>query len=91
MGDEAYETNIDEPHDLPDAKSLAVTIAHAAESLIASQMESQQAKLAVFRAFCTAFDQMAAQFTSGHARNPATALATGTARSMACPRALIRT
>ncbi|KAM4067567.1 reverse transcriptase (RNA-dependent DNA polymerase) [Hirsutella rhossiliensis] len=30
-------------------------------------MEAQQAKLAVFRAFCTAFDKTAAQFNSGHA------------------------
>ncbi|KAM4066752.1 ribonuclease H-like protein [Hirsutella rhossiliensis] len=29
-------------------------------------MEAQQAKLAVFRAFCTAFDKTAAQFNSGH-------------------------
>ncbi|KAM4066707.1 hypothetical protein HRG_000760 [Hirsutella rhossiliensis] len=67
MGDAADETKTDEPDDLPDAEGPAVTVAHAAESLIASQMESQQAKLAVFRAFCTAFDQTAAQFTSGHA------------------------
>ncbi|KAM4065305.1 ribonuclease H-like protein [Hirsutella rhossiliensis] len=65
MGDAPDEIETDEPDDLPEAQGPAVTIAHAAERLIASQMEAQQAKLAVFRAYCTAFDQTAAQFTSG--------------------------
>ncbi|KAM4056490.1 endonuclease-reverse transcriptase domain-containing protein [Hirsutella rhossiliensis] len=67
MGDAADETETDEPDDLPEAQGPAVTVAHAAERLIANQMEAQQAKLAVFRAFCTAFDKTAAQFNSGHA------------------------
>ncbi|KAM4068071.1 ribonuclease H-like protein [Hirsutella rhossiliensis] len=66
MGDAADETETDEPDDLPETQGPAVTVAHAAERLIANQMEAQQAKLAVFRAFCTAFDKTAAQFNSGH-------------------------
>lgn len=69
IGDAADKTGTDEPDDLPEARGPAVSVAHAAERLITSQMEAQQAKLALFRAFCTAFDQTAVQFTSGHAFN----------------------
>ncbi|PHH92209.1 hypothetical protein CDD83_8409 [Cordyceps sp. RAO-2017] len=65
MGDAANETETGKPNGFPKARDPAVSVTHAAEKLIANQMEIQQAKLAVFRAFCAAFDQTAARFTSG--------------------------
>ncbi|KAM4063340.1 ribonuclease H-like protein [Hirsutella rhossiliensis] len=68
MGDAATENETDKPDDFPEARDSSVSVAHVAERLIASQMEAQQAKLAVFRAFCTAFDQTAARFTGAPTR-----------------------
>ncbi|PHH91533.1 hypothetical protein CDD83_79 [Cordyceps sp. RAO-2017] len=89
MRDTANETETDILDDFPEARDPAVSVTHAAERLIANQMEAQQAKLAVFRAFSTAFYQTADQFTSGHSLHAlpttfhATFLATGTTRSTA--------
>ncbi|KAK4075188.1 hypothetical protein Purlil1_12773 [Purpureocillium lilacinum] len=47
-------------------RSLA-TIANAADKLVVAQNEVYSAKLAVFRAFCSSFDDTAKQFTSGPA------------------------
>ncbi|KAJ6439060.1 reverse transcriptase [Purpureocillium lavendulum] len=44
-----------------------VTIANAADKLVVAQNEVYSAKLAVFRAFCSSFDDTAKQFTSGPA------------------------
>ena len=44
-----------------------VTIANAADKLVVAQNEVYSAKLAVFRAFCSSFDNTAKQFTSGPA------------------------
>jgi hypothetical protein len=44
-----------------------VSIADAADKLVHAQSEVYSAKLAVFRAFCSSFDETAKQFTSGPA------------------------
>ncbi|OAQ60815.1 ribonuclease H-like protein [Purpureocillium lilacinum] len=44
-----------------------VSIANAADKLVVAQNEVYSAKLAVFRAFCSSFDDTAKQFTSGPA------------------------
>ncbi|PWI70932.1 putative reverse transcriptase, partial [Purpureocillium lilacinum] len=44
-----------------------VSVASAADKLVVAQNEVYSAKLAVFRAFCSSFDDTAKQFTSGPA------------------------
>ena len=51
----------------PQPSDGPVSIADAADKLVVAQNEVYSAKLAVFRAFCSSFDDTAKQFTSGPA------------------------
>ncbi|OAQ74383.1 ribonuclease H-like protein [Purpureocillium lilacinum] len=51
----------------PQPSDGPVSIANAADKLVVAQNEVYSAKLAVFRAFCSSFDDAAKQFTSGTA------------------------
>ncbi|OAQ61343.1 reverse transcriptase, RNaseH [Purpureocillium lilacinum] len=51
----------------PQSGDGPVSIANAAHKLVVAQNEVYSAKLAVFRAFCSSFDDTAKQFTSGPA------------------------
>ncbi|PWI64416.1 hypothetical protein PCL_10484 [Purpureocillium lilacinum] len=51
----------------PQSGDGPVSIANAADKLVVAQNEVYSAKLAVFRAFCSSFDDTAKQFTSGPA------------------------
>ncbi|MGH7960306.1 MAG: hypothetical protein ACRERD_00585, partial [Candidatus Binatia bacterium] len=58
IGSNALETNQPQP---------AVTITESATRLVRETAQIHETKIAVFRAFCNAFDETAKQFTSGHA------------------------